>query len=147
MQKLTIYNDDINEYVTDNKQFIINSLNELELTINDENITAEAATMIDNDGDELKQMIMSYDKTNKYDCVLCVADLGLWYGRRKASKHFKTLYDAFYTCVYDTNKVYFNKANQTLKLQACHHDGVNYYKFYKVINGKKYAINYNDFIN
>lgn len=107
---------------------------------NDENQNENAAQ-------ELRELIINYDNNNKYDCIRCEADFGLWYGRRKAAKHFKTLQDAFYTCIYDSNVVYFDKTNTTLKLKAVHHDGTNFYKFYKIINNKKRAIKIKSFLN
>lgn len=147
MKNYTIYNDDICAYIDENKNCIIESLKEIDLTINDENIFCEASTMIDNDADYLKDLIISYDRKTNYNKILVVADFGLWYGRRKVTKYFKSLYDAFYRCVQDTNKVYFYRKNTTMLLNAIHHDGCNYFKFYKIINNKKYAISFDDFCN
>ena len=101
---------------------------------------------LNDDGVELENIINNFDDLFIYDSILCIADLGLWYGRRQGQKHFKNLYDAIQSCAYDYNKLYFDKKNTTLKMSATHHDGVNYYKFYKVINNKKYAIKFNDLI-
>lgn len=152
-----IFDDDATEYAQKNRQNIIDFLllNDEELTQKDfENDDAQTEDAIINgaydligfDFDELEDKIHTYDKNAKYDCILCVADLGLWYGRRKAQKHFKNLYSAFHACTEDTNKVYFKRNNSAMILNAAHHDGTNIFKFYKIVNGKRKAVNYKDFI-
>lgn len=92
----------------------------------------------------LANLINNFDKNIKYDQILCCADFGLWYGRRQATANFNNLFTAFYKCIEDCNTVYYDNKNTTLKLKAIHHDGVNYYKFYKIVNNRKKAIKLNE---
>jgi len=103
-------------------------------------------SLLNDFGDDLEDAVKNYDNKSKYDCVLVVANLGLWYGRRQAQKTFKNLYTALQTCAEQENKVYFDNKKTTLKLNAYHHDGINLFKFYKVVNGRKYAIKYNNLL-
>ena len=94
--------------------------------------------------EELQDIIHTFDLCIDYDAILCEASLGLWYGRREAKKTFKSLYLALTTCAYDDNEIFFINHNSTLNMRSIHHDGVNNYKFYKLINNKKYAIKIKD---
>lgn len=147
MKKYTIYNDDISDYINDNLQMIKESLIDNDIAINDDNIYKEATNYIDDDYRNFIYCLNEYDNKNKYDYILCVASLGLWYGRRAASKAFKDLKTAITFCFEDYNKVYFDKVNTTIKADAIHHDGTNIFTFYKVVNGKRKAIKYNDIIS
>ena len=93
---------------------------------------------------ELKENILSFDNKTNYEKIIVFANLGLWYGRRAGVKKFNTLFDAISFCTEDANKLFYTTKNSTLKLEAIHHDGVNYFKFYKLIKGKKYAIKINE---
>lgn len=145
MEKI-IYNDDINEYINSNLDIIKDVLQDHELPLVDENITSEAVNLIDMDYTDLLNMLGAYENKNNFDYILCLADLGLWYGRRKASKTFSDLKTAITYCFEDYNKVYFDKSNTTIKASCCHHDGVNNFTFYKVVNGKRKAITYKDVV-
>lgn len=144
--KTIIYNDDIYNYIEENKPYIIDALKDYEISVNYENIKAEAASMIEADADQLKEFLKKYDSDNK-NKILVTASLGLWYGKREGKKAFNGLSDIFFNFCEDYNKVYFKTASSTLTLEAAHHDGVNVFKFYKLVNGKKRAIKYNEFIN
>jgi hypothetical protein len=79
---------------------------------------------------------IKYDKDNNVDCVV-VADLGLWYGRRDAVKHFSTLKDAIYACVKNCDYINITLVDGVIKVRASHHDGTNYFEIHK-LNAKGY---------
>ena len=145
-KNIIIFNDDVADMIEKNKDIIIDNLNDYEMKICDANIYSEAHNMIDEDAAELLTVLDRFDNNIKYDYILCVAVLGLWYGRRNAIAKFKTLKEAMQKCFYDINKIYFKNKNTSLQLESVHHDGVNHYKFYKVVNNKKYAIKLNEVI-
>lgn len=137
---ITIYNDDIYEFIQKNEEYLKIQLKDNDEKISDENIEKAAEFLIDDDAMILRDYIKIFDEYAKYNKIIVIADLGLWYGRRKASKKFDSLFHAFYACIEDNNHVYFKNKNATLQLSATHHDGCNNFKFYKIINNKKYAI-------
>lgn len=94
---------------------------------------------------DITRAFINFDKNNTGG-VFIVYDLGLWHGRRQGTAYKRSLNDAIMLCLQDYNMIYFNKKNTTLSLAAHHHDGVNCFKFYKIIKGKKYAIKYADII-
>lgn len=147
MKKYIIYNDDVCEYANEFKKDIIENLQANNCNIDDDAIYQEAYAMINNDYEYMQELINCYENIYKPQKILCIANFGLWYGRRKAQKYFNNLYDALRVCYQDNNKLYFKKNNSTLELSASHHDGTNYYKFYAIIDGKKKAIKYNQVIN
>lgn len=128
-------NDALNDYYEDYEK------------INPDNIIREAEYIIEGLYNDMLTLINTYDYKIKYDYIIVVAELGLWYGKRKALAKFNTLKDALKSGSYDTNIIYFNNERETLTKESQHHDGQNKYKYYKVVNGKKYAIKYNDLIN
>ena len=141
-KKITIFNDDLNEYIDaygdDIKADLIEQ-NDAEPTADE--ISDEAQRRINNDADELNEVLKHYDAHNDYKKIVVVASFGLWYGRRQARGEFKTLAEAVARCVYDYNEFYYTSKSSTLNLCAIHHDGRNYYKFYAVDkNGKQRAI-------
>lgn len=138
-----IFNDDVYAYIGNNKKEIIEYLQENNIEPQPNEIEDAAIMMLNDDSDLLNEMINNFDKLD-FDYILCVADLGLWYGRRQAQKRFNNLYDAIHACVYDSNMLYFKKNNSTLAMDSYHHDGCNKYKFYKVKNGVKKAITFNE---
>ena len=79
---------------------------------------------------------LQHDKDNNVDCVV-VADLGLWYGRRDAVKHFPTLEKAIYACVRDCDYITITLVDGVIKIRASHHDGTNYFEIHK-LNAKGY---------
>lgn len=143
---MTIYNDDVIQYATENKNFIIESLNECGIDPTESNIINEARSMIDTDADYLKELIINFDKNNNYK-IKVVATLDLWNGKRQATAIFNSLYDCLFKCFEDVNAVYFKNNKTTITLDAAHHDGVNMFKFYLLKHGKKYAINFNKLMN
>lgn len=141
-----IYNDSLYDYIENNKSDIIEFLNEEGVDPTPNAIEDAAANMIDDDALYLADLIKNFDKKIKYKKIVVVGVLGLWYGKRAVKAKFNDLHHAFYKCIEDTNKAYFI-ANSTLQLDAIHHDGINKFKFYKVVNGKQYAIKFDEFMN
>lgn len=88
--------------------------------------------------EELKQV----DK--KVEKVLVKASLGLWYGRKEGKGAFDSLSEAVSICSEDHNVFFTARKNGVLQLEAVHHDGTNYFKFYKLVNGKITAITTKD---
>jgi hypothetical protein len=103
--------------------------------------------MINNDYDDLLTLVNTYDYKKDYDYIIIKYSLGLWYGRKNGVVKFKTLKEAIQSGSYDYNIIYFKNDRETLIKESQHHDGNNIYKYYKVKNGKTYAIKYNDFVN
>ena len=97
--------------------------------------------------EDLKELFNNYESKRNYEKILICADLGLWYGRRAGRKEFNNINDCIFKFCEDYNIFYFKNKNATLTLAAYHHDGVNIFKFYKIIKNKKYAIKYNDLFN
>lgn len=79
---------------------------------------------------------IKYDKFNNVDCVV-VADLGLWYGRRDAVKHFSTLEKAIYASIKGCDYITIKLEDGVIKVRASHHDGTNYFEIHK-LNAKGY---------
>lgn len=141
---IIIYTDDAFKYVEDNKEFLIEELQNKDADVTDDALYEEAYRCIEDDGEYLKDILTSYDRRSNNDGVCVEASLGLWYGRRAATARFNSLNDAFYRCIEDYNTVFFKRVNSTMTLKAAHHDGVNVFKFYALRGGKKYAITFND---
>lgn len=143
---IEIYNDDLLTYIENNKEYIKDFLNDMQITICDDVITEQASADIEQAAEDLKSSIRYYDNITKYNKIFVVASLGLWSGIKAAQGYFNNLYDAIFNsgCLEDQNCLFFKTKKSTLTLKAIHHDGANVFKFYKVINGKKYAININD---
>lgn len=141
---LTIYNDDLYDFIDNNKSDLISAIKDDDGTPDNATIINYASDWIAADYDYLCDDVSRFDEITQAQKIYIDASLGLWYGRRKASATFKTLYEAIRKCFLDSNKLYFKNKNTTLTLEASHHDGVNVYKFYKIIKGKKYAIKYGD---
>lgn len=144
---IKLLTDDVSEYVQDNKQFLIETLQDDDKEANNKNIDSLALEMIEQDTTELKQAARSFDAVGGFDKIQVCAVLGLWYGKRTGSKTFNTLSECITRFCEDQNTFYFKRKNTTLTLAASHHDGVNLFKFYYIKNGKRYAINYNIFMN
>lgn len=111
---------------------------------NDDAITEQATAEISEQYDEIKNAVKSFDNKKQYNKIYCVASLGLWSGRKRCTGCAASLEKAMFYLFEDQNKVFFKNKNSTLTLEAIHHDGANIFKFYKVVNGKKCAIKYND---
>ena len=144
---IKIYDDNIIDYVYNYKKDIIASLKDNDIIVNDENIQAEAQAWIDSDAEYLKEIITHYDNYYDNNIIYIDASLGLWYGRKKAHKTVTSLYSGIFSLIQDVNTLYFMRKNGALTLKAIHHDGVNYFKFYRIVDGKKYAIKYDDIYN
>ena len=137
----TLIHDDFNLYLDENKEYIIEILKEQEMEVNDQNIEDYVNASLENKLSDFDYMLNNFDKKVDYDDILVIAQLGLWYGQRNSQRYFKTLKSAFYTCTEDTNYLYSrNNTHDTITLKAIHHDGSNFFKFYKIKNGKKKAI-------
>lgn len=148
MKKETvIYNSDIYEYMLNNDDAIIQYLNDYGIDPLPNAKEDAAIQLIDDDYLLLTQLINNFDKKVKYQKIYVDATLGLWRGTVKTNATFKTLFNAIFKCLEDVNKVYFKKQNSALTIEASHHDGTNIFKFYKVVGGKKYAINQKDLLN
>lgn len=144
-KQIIIYNDDICEYIKNNENFLINELKNNDDDVNESNIYEAAHMFINDDYDALCEYIKEFDKKNNNKILVC-ACLGLWYGKRQVKAKFNNLHDALINCYEDVNKVFFTNKKSTLNIEAAHHDGLNIFKFYKLVNGKKRAINYDDLI-
>lgn len=144
---IKLYTDDTSEYVQDNSKYIKECLQENGTEINNKNIDSFALEMIEQDTTELKQAAQHFDAVGGFEKIQVCAVLGLWYGKRTGVKCFNTLSECITRFCEDQNTFYFKRKNTTLTLAATHHDGVNLFKFYYIKNGKRYAINYNIFIN
>ena len=143
---IILFNDDVVNYVNENKKDLIERLIENGLELSDSNFYTEAQNDIDAYFEDLKNAVAYFDRNTKYDCIQVYASLGLWYGTRKGSKRIDTLQSALFGLFEDVNALYFKNKKSTLTLRASHHDGENIFRFYKVVNGKKYAINFDDFV-
>ena len=144
---IKLYTDSLCDYVQDNMQFLTETLQDDDKEVNNKNIDDLALEMIEEDTTDLKQAAHSFDVVGGFDEIEVCAVLGLWYGKRKSVKHFKTLSECITQFCEDQNTYYFKRKNTTLTLAATHHDGTNIFSFYYIKSGKRYAINYNIFIN
>ena len=142
---IILYTDDIDFFISNNKSDLIAEIKENGDEPTDEALFDLAYDYITNDSQLLKRQFDAFDnryKTNKRQYkILIEACLGLWNGTRKAKRVFDKLADCL-NFLEDYNTFYFDKRNTTLTLKATHHDGTNYFKIYKIIKGKKRAINY-----
>ena len=141
-----IYDDDAYKIIEKYKADIRQAVKDNNETPDAETIQAEAQAWINADYQNLCDDVTRFDETTQAQKIYVVASLGLWYGRRRASATFTSLYAALHRCFEDYNTLYFKDKRSRLVLKAYHHDGVNIFKFYKIINGKKYAIKYGDII-
>lgn len=144
---IKLLTDDVCEYVQENENYIKDVLKEYDIEPSLKNIDIEAQAQINDSIEELKQAAQNFDNVGGFDKIQVCAVLGLWYGKRTGAKTFNTLNECITRFCEDQNTFYFKRKNTTLTLAATHHDGVNLFKFYYIKNGKKYAINYNIFIN
>lgn len=144
-KKIVVFTDDIYDYMQNNKKYILEYLSNNDIDATPDNIEDGAHALIDFDFDYFTDLINNFD-LSAYDKILVVYSLGLWNGTRHGSAYCDTLAEAIQKSAYDINEVYFNNKKSTLSMNACHHDGENNYKFYKIVNGKKYAIKYAEFM-
>lgn len=74
--------------------------------------------------------------------VLCIAELGLWNGRRNGGLYGK-LKELFGRATEDYNTLWYDKEHHCFLLKAVHHDGTNWFQFYALTNkGKSYLDNH-----
>jgi len=143
---IKVYSDDIYNYIDLRRADILEYLNENDIDATPDNIEDCAYMFIDDDKQYLYECIAHFDKHAKYNKILVAFSLGLWNGTRNGRAYCKTLSEAIHKASEDINEIYFNNKNSALSMNACHHDGENNYKFYKIVNGKKYAIKYAEFM-
>lgn len=88
-------------------------------------------------------MFMEETKYNKINNnkIRAYANLGLWYGNRKASKDFPNLTNAIIECLEDYNEIYEDQYGN-LHLEAYHHDGVNHFIFKKITDKGDRVLHY-----
>ena len=137
---IKLFYDDVNEYIDDFKEDIIETLKEDGIEATEDAIYEEAQHNIDWALEDFKNGLRFFDNITDYDSILIEATLGLWNRTVTGKATANKLYDAVFAYVEDYNLFYFKDKRSTLTLKATHHDGDNYFKFYKVKNGKKYAI-------
>jgi len=143
---IKVYSDDLYEYVNENKQRIYEYLRENDIDAQPNNIEDAGAELLQYDYEYMQECINKID-LGAHSKILVVFSLGLWNGTRNGSAYCDTLAEAIFRGAYDINEIYFKNKNCTLSMNAYHHDGVNNYKFYKIVNGRKRAIKYNEFFN
>ena len=143
---MSIYNDNLYEYIDNYKNDILATLKDYDIEATEKNIITEAQSCIDSDYEYLKDILIHFDRIENKKIFVCGV-LGLWNSKPNVKKVFNSLYSAVVFCLQDINELYFKKNNTTLQLSAAHHDGINTFKFYKLIKGKKYAIKYDDIYN
>ena len=148
MKNITIYNDDVIQFIEDNTENIKNWLHDDDEPETEENIQAYAQYYIDDDLEQLDILLTAYDEKNTNAKYIIDGCLGLWYGCRKIKNtYFTSLKNAVFKCFEDINKVYFLNNNTTIQIESHHHDGCNNFKIYKLVNGKRKAIKYIDLYN
>lgn len=111
--KYTIYSNDVNytEWFEDFKEYCLD--NDIDPTQYDEYSDKFHQWIYDTLDMEWEDFIynLKHDRDNNTGCVV-IADLGLWYGRRDAVKHFPTLLDAIYACISDCDYITIHKLNE-----------------------------------
>ena len=65
--------------------------------------------------------------------ILCIADLGLWNGRRPGYRMLEGRLDQVFKVIQgDFVKLYYDSEDDDLKMDDTHHDGTNHYLFREV---------------
>lgn len=129
MRKVNIWSNNIN--LSDWRDF----LSEENLLDSDERKQYEAVYNLNYSYLEDERDNLSHIDIGDYE-VLAIADLGLWNGRRKAYKIFKSLSDILYS---DCDYVEWFIEKNTLKAVMCHHDGTNYVEYYLISKANSLA--------
>ena len=142
---ILIYTNDLYAYQKLNINDILEYLQDSGIDPTPNAIEDAAGELIDNDYLYLADLVKNYDKQNN-NKIYVKASLGLWRGRVNGWRVYDNLFIALFDNIQDINAVYFESKKTTLTLAASHHDGDNYFKFYKLVNGKKYAIKTEDFL-
>lgn len=141
--KKIIFDSDIYNYIDNNKKDLINNLIDNDILPTSNNIEDLAISELDNNYIDIKYAFKSFDNNYKYDYVIICGSLGLWNGPKKTKYTFKSMYQAFNNLkTYDNFVIYFDKRNSALSVDVYHHDGINNFKFYIVVNGRKKAFTY-----
>ena len=139
--KKILFNDDLYAYIENNKKEITEFLKDCGINPTAAEIENEAADQLSDEKCEFLTALKNFDNMNKYDYILVCGSLGLWYGDKIIKAKIASLYNAVIKCAcYDTNIIFHTSKKNTLEIESYHHDGVNCFKLYKVVNGKKYAI-------
>ena len=138
-----LFLDDTYAYIDIYRRDILEYLAEYDIDPMPDNIEDAALEMISADIETIKESIKNFDTKNNYK-IYVAASLGLWRGVVHGHAVYNNLYDAIFNQAQDINILYFKDKRSALTLDASHHDGTNNFKFYKVVNGKRYAIKYND---
>lgn len=69
--------------------------------------------------------------------ILCIADLGLWNGRRPAYRMLEGRLDQVFKVIQgEFVNLYYDSEDDDLKMDDTHHDGTNHYLFREVREGK-----------
>lgn len=135
-KKNIIFTDDLSLYIDLYKSDIIENLNEKEIKATSEAIEQEAQYMIEADAE-------AQDFQNITGRILAVGSCGLWYGRQNGGRIFKDFNEALQNLALDYNTIYTERKNGALQLEAIHHDGINYFKFYEISDkGEQFIINH-----
>lgn len=81
--------------------------------------------------------------THKTQQCLCIANLGLWHGRRDGGMT-GTFENLLYHALEDySNSIYYFPKDGHMEIEAIHHDGTNYFKIYGLSEeGKRYVRNH-----
>lgn len=123
----TIYNSDTYENYTDDDiiQSILDRYPEREGDITDDEIEEELQFLSEQDFNDEYEYNLNKTLSNR---ILCIADLGLWHGRKTGYKLLgDNLNEILTSAQGDYYKVYYDGYN--VCAEDNHHDGTNYYTF------------------
>lgn len=145
---VTIYTNNLYMFIAQKINYIIAYLNDNNEKINDGTIQNAARDMIASDYNDLKNALSLFDNVyNVNNKILVVGSWTIGRGCYAYKKYFNSLYDAIMTLSIRNNTIYFKNKNSTMQLEVEYNHGINNYKFYAVVKGKKQAIKLNDIIN
>ena len=125
-----IYNSNTHEIYTDDdiKEMILNYRNDFDddnKDITDDDIEEERQFLSKQDFDDEYKYNLNKTLSNR---ILCIADLGLWHGRKTGYKLLDDNLNEILTAAQgDYYKVYYDGYN--VRAEDNHHDGTNYYTF------------------
>lgn len=80
--------------------------------------------------DDVQTEIEFHENAHGMKTYLIIANLGLWFGNRRGGKVVKGLWSAISSTLEDYNTIY--QEGRTLKVDAIHHDGTNYFEIYEL---------------
>ena len=77
-----------------------------------------------------------------FGCIICIADLGLWDGRKRGYRMIrgKTVNQILTVQQGDYFKVFYDSETDDVKAVDTHHDGTNHYTFREVRKNKDISI-------